>query len=40
MSEHQHNYSYGPPKGGWPDFDKDGTRIKDEPAPEKTEDET
>jgi len=22
-----HNYHFGPPRGGWPEFDKDGRRI-------------
>lgn len=30
MAEGGHTYEFGPPRGGWPSFDADGKRIRDD----------
>ena len=30
MAEHQHNYRFGSPSKGWPDFDETGRIITDQ----------
>ena len=30
MPEHSHRYEFGAPRGGWPRFGPDGTRIREE----------